>query len=354
MMMTKERVKRMFEHKEADRVPITDGPWGGTLSRWKREGMPEDADWRDYFGVDKMEGFSVNVTPRYESKVVEENERYVVQTTEYGVTLKYIKGEDSTPEFLDYTITSPQKWEEAKKRINHDPDRVDWKFLDDNLPKWHSEGRWVDAFFSFGFDITQNFVVGTELFLISMLTEPEWVEDIYETQLNANIALFDLIWEKGYRFDGFNFCDDMGYKGKTFFSPEVYRRLEKPFHKRAFDWARDHGLHARLHSCGYIEPFIPDLIEIGLEGLNPLEVKSGMDPIKLKQLYGDKLVLNGGINAALWDKRDEIIAEIERVVPIIKENGGFIFSSDHSIPNSVSLNNMKDIVACVKKVGNYG
>ena len=83
------------------------------------------------------------------------------------------------------------------------------------------------------------------------------------------------------------------------------------------------------------------------------KVKAGMDPVGLKKRVGDKLVLHGGINAVLWDDKEAIVSEIERVVPILKENGGYIFSSDHSIPNSVSLENMKAIVATVKEAGKY-
>ena len=54
-MTSKERIKRMFDHREADRVPITDSPWAGTLIRWKKEGMPANVDWRDYFQIDKFE-----------------------------------------------------------------------------------------------------------------------------------------------------------------------------------------------------------------------------------------------------------------------------------------------------------
>lgn len=78
-----------------------------------------------------------------------------------------------------------------------------------------------------------------------------------------------------------------------------------------------------------------------------------MDALQIKRDWGDKLVLRGGINAVKWNNVDEIIAEINEKVPILKPNGGFIFSSDHSIPNSVSLENMKRIVAEVKRVGSY-
>ena len=71
-MTSKERFTRMFEHREADRIPIIDSPWAGTIARWKREGMPEDADWRDYFDVDKSELIYVDTSPRFEQKVLEE------------------------------------------------------------------------------------------------------------------------------------------------------------------------------------------------------------------------------------------------------------------------------------------
>ena len=61
-----ERIKRMYEHKEADRVPIIDDPWAGTIRRWQNEGMPKDVLWEDYFDVDKFGVFQVDITPRYE------------------------------------------------------------------------------------------------------------------------------------------------------------------------------------------------------------------------------------------------------------------------------------------------
>ena len=352
-MTTRERVARMFEHREADRVPITDSPWQGTINRWIVEGMPADADWRDYFGADKFEGFSADVSPRFPERVIEENDKFFVSESSFGVTMKYLKGEDTTPEFLDYKINSRGAWESAKKRMTPEPGRVDIKHLEKYYPLWRSEGRWIQIGLQFGYDMTHSWIVGMETVLVAMLEEPDWMTDMFHTLLDFNIELLDTLWDRGYRFDGMSFCDDMGYKNHQFFSIEMYRELLKPAHKRAFAWAKEHGMYTQLHSCGYIEPFIPDLIEIGMDALNPIEVKAGMDPIKLKSKFGDKLLLHGGVNAVLWDKRDEIIAEIDRVVPALKENGGYIFSSDHSIPNTVSLQNFADIVARVKKVGAY-
>jgi len=348
-----ERIKRMYDHKEADRVPILDSPWQGTIRRWRNEGMPDGVAWEDYFGADKIGVIQVDITPRYEEKVLEENDRYYIATSKWGVTMKHFKEEDSTPEFLDFTVTDADAWEAAKRRMTLEDDRIPWDYLKENFPKWRAEGRWIRAVFWFGFDVTHSWMMGTTNTLIAMAEEPELVEDIFATYLHNTEALYNRLWDAGYHFDEMFWYDDMGYKGTTFFSPAMYRELLQPYHKKAVDWAHNHGIVAQLHSCGNVMTLIPDILATGVDALNPLEVKAGMDALKLKREYGDRLVLRGGINAVNWSDKEAILAEINEKVPILKENGGFIFSSDHSIPNSVSLENMQLIMDEIKRVGRY-
>lgn len=352
-MTSKERFSRMFQHKEADRVPIFDSPWAGTIARWEREGMPKGMDWRDYFDTDKVSTISVDITPRYEEKVLEETDDYRIVTSEWGVTMKQFKEQDSAPEFLDFTVTTPEAWEKAKARMTVSKDRIDWKRLEQDYAKWQQEGHWIEGMFWFGFDVTHSWTVGTETMLIAMIEEPEWVEDMFDTYLDRSIQHFNMIWDAGYRFDSIFWYDDMGYKNTPFFSNEMYRSLLQKYHKKAVAWAHDHGIYARLHSCGDIMPLLPDIMDTGIDALNPIEIKAGMDVFKIKQDYGDRLVLHGGINAVLWDDKEAIVEAIRQAVPVLKENGGYIFASDHSIPNSVSLENMRSIINTVKEVGKY-
>ena len=171
-MTSKERFSRMFQHKEADRVPIFDSPWAGTIARWEREGMPQGMDWRDYFDTDKVSTISVDITPRYEEKVLEETDDYRIVTSEWGVTMKQFKEQDSTPEFLDFTVTTPEAWEKAKARMTVSKDRVDWKRLEQDYAKWQQEGHWIEGMFWFGFDVTHSWTVGTETMLIAMIGAP--------------------------------------------------------------------------------------------------------------------------------------------------------------------------------------
>ena len=76
-----ERFKRMYEHKEADRVPIIDSPWEGTIRRWHREGMPQNVEWDEYFGIDRVRSINLDISPRYEEKTIEETDRYIIRTS---------------------------------------------------------------------------------------------------------------------------------------------------------------------------------------------------------------------------------------------------------------------------------
>lgn len=352
-MTTHERMTRMFAHREADRIPITDSPWGATIERWQREGLPVGTSFTDFFGLDQFRHISVDNSPRYPERLIEETNDYTVRFSRWGATLKNWKHAAGTPEFVDFTIKSPDTWLQAKARMLPDDDRIPWSNLKANYRTWREQGTWIEAGFWFGFDVTHSWAVGTERVLMAMIDDPEWITDMFNHFLDVNIALFDRVWQAGYTFDAIRWPDDMGYKQNQFFSLGMYRDLLKPVHQRAVEWAHAHGIKAIMHSCGDIRPFLPELVEIGLDGLHPLEVKAGMDPLAIKKTYGDRLLLNGGVNAVLWDNPEAIAAEMRRVLPVLKQNGGYIFSSDHSVPSSVSLNDFRDIVALAKELGTY-
>ena len=352
-MTSHERFRRMFDHREADRVPVIDGPWGATVERWHREGMPTDVSYVDFFDLDRVAGIGVDNSPRFEAKVLEETDEYRITTTSFGATEKNWKHAASTPEHIDFIVKGPDEWRMAKERMTPSRDRVNWEHLKTHYPTWRERGYWVQAGLWYGFDVTHSRMVGTERTLIAMATDPEWIADTWNHMLDLDIALLDMVWDAGYRFDAVVWPDDMGYKYRQFFSVEMYRELLRPAHQRAIDWAHSKGAVAELHSCGNINPLVPELIDMGLDGLNPLEVKAGMDPVALKRDYGDRLLFHGGINAVLWDDIDAITAEMRRVVPALKQGGGYIFSSDHSVPSSVSLANFRAITDLAKELGSY-
>ena len=353
-LTTRERMLRTYRRQEIDRMLMVDSAWAGTVRRWQNEGMPKDVDWRDHFGFDRVIHVCPDNSPRFERKVLEENDRYQIITSNWGQTKKVFRELDSTPEVLGCYYDSSEKWQEAKERmLEYHESRIPWEYLEKNYPKWKAEGTFLQLVVWFGFDVAHSHMIGTENVLIGMYDEPEWITDVFDTYLTTSLNLCQKILDAGYEFDGIFWYDDMGYKGTSFFSPQIYRELLKPYHKKAVDWAHERGMVTELHSCGFIEQLLPDLLDVGVEMLNPLEIKAGMDPARLKKLYGDKLAFHGGINAQLWDNIDKVKAEMERIIPIMKEGGGYVFASDHSIPNSVSYQNMKEIAELAHKLGKY-
>ncbi len=352
-MTTHERMMSMYEHKEADRIPVTDIPWFDTIKRWNREGMPEGINFSEYFNIDRINNIILDNSPRFKIETLEETEDEKIVTSSWGRTYRQFKKTTSTTQTIDFKIRNPDEWKKAKERMTPDRNRIPWEILKKNYKIWKEEGYWLKVTLVFGFDITHSWFIGTEKLLIALIEEPEWCMDMFDHCLNVSIALADMMLDAGYEFDCMHWWDDMGFKQNQFFSLKIYRELLKPYHKKAIEWAHSRNLKTELHSCGYIRPFIPDLVDIGLDSLNPLEVKSGMDPVEIKQKFGDKLVLTGGISAALWDNIEDIEKESRRLIPIMKENGGYVFSTDHSVPSNVSLEDFRRITALAKKLGKY-
>ncbi len=235
-LTSRERFARMFEHRDADRVPIIDEPWAGTIARWQHEGMPKETDFVDFFDIDHVAGIGADNSPRYPEKVLEETAEYKIRTTPWGVTLKNWNDTGSTPQFLDFTIVDRASWAKAKKRMTPDRDRINWDRLKKNYPIWREKGHWINASLWFGFDVAHSWVVGTERVLMALAEDPEWCVEIFNHCLDVDLALFQMVWEAGYHFDAIFWCDDMGYKHNQFFSLRTYRELLKPVHRRAIAW----------------------------------------------------------------------------------------------------------------------
>jgi len=351
-MTTRERMMRTYEHREADRVPIVDIPWASTLARWEREGLPANVDWADYMDVDSVHQILPDNSPRFPMQMLEATDEYRVYTTMWGATRKDWYANSGALGYLDYTVTDPDAWAKAKEHMQPSRDRVDWTYLERNYRRWRERGDWITGALWFGFEVIYSHMVGDALF-IAMKKRPEWVVDMVNTMLDTSIELLQMVWDAGYHFDEVMWYNDMGYKGAQFMSVPMYRELFKPADRRAAEWAHSKGLKTYYHSCGDINPLVPELIDAGIDMLNPLEVKAGMDPLALKARYGNELAFHGGLNAMCYEHPQDMWAEMERLIPAMKENGGYVIGTDHSIPDNVSLDQYREFVARAKKLGSY-
>jgi len=121
------------------------------------------------------------------------------------------------------------------------------------------------------------------------------------------------------------------------------------------DFFKSKDMPIILHSCGRVKEFVPFYIEAGLTCLHPLEVKAGMDLIELKKSYGDVLAFMGGIDVRKMaaENQREIEEEIKTKITFAKKGGGYIYHSDHSVPDNVSFERYKYVIELVHKYGTY-
>jgi uroporphyrinogen decarboxylase len=111
-----------------------------------------------------------------------------------------------------------------------------------------------------------------------------------------------------------------------------------------------------MHSCGYVEPLVPGMIEARIDCLQVIEVKAGMDLLRLYKDYGEVLSFMGGIDVRVLYSNDKnlVYRELEAKIPVVKGNYGYVLHSDHSIPNTVDYETYRYFVEKGLELGTYG
>ncbi|MBM3236498.1 hypothetical protein FJZ31_09385 [Candidatus Poribacteria bacterium] len=352
-MTSRERVCLALQHKEADRVAIHDSPWGTTVAQWHKEGLPQGQSPTSYFGYE-FRGFGGNNSLQLPTKVIEETDEYVIATTQDGATQRNWKGRTTTPELIDFSITTKAIWEEHKPRMAMNESRVDWE----NQLKANREaceaGYFCTMNFGPGFTKICN-MVEPERTLMAMIDDPAWVKDMFMTDAQLCVDIAEEMMGRGCEFHAGWIFDDLGFKHKGFFSPAMYCELLMPAHKLICDCFKSRGIPMLLHSCGYVTEFFPLFIEAGFDCIQPLEVKAGNDMLELKKQYGDVLSFMGGIDVRMMASPDpdDIVREISTKLPDVKRGGGYIYHSDHSVPDNVSFQQYCRVMELVEEYGKF-
>jgi uroporphyrinogen decarboxylase len=149
--------------------------------------------------------------------------------------------------------------------------------------------------------------------------------------------------------------DDLGTQHALQISPQTYRRWIKPCHARIYGYVRQHypEIYVFLHSCGSIYPLIPDLIEAGVQILNPVQISAaGMDPVRLKRGFGAELTFWGGgcdtQHTLPYGTPQEVATEVERLLGIFAPGGGYVFNQVHNIQADVPPQNIVAMLETVR------
>ena len=352
-MTSRERVLAALNHSEGDRVPIHDSPWATTVRRWHEEGLPAGVTPQQYFGFE-FSGTGADLTLRMPTEVVEETDEYRIAWDGNGALRKNFRHSTSTPECIDFKIKTAADWYAWKPKLEIGRDRVPWEGGLAAMRAVRDAGLWFPYSAATGYDKTQG-VVGSERLLMAMATDPEWCADMFMTWTEMIIASATMMIDGGFVFDGAFLYDDMGYRNGPLFSPRMYRELCQPAHAKVCDFFHRYDLKVILHSCGNVGPLVPDLIDAGFDCLEPLEVKAGMDLIALKERYGERLAFMGGIDVRAMAHSDPAVIEreIREKVGMAKRGGGYIYHSDHSVPDNVSFERYQYVMELVHKHGQY-
>lgn len=356
-MNSYERFANALARKPVDMLPVVVSPWGATVEKWKKEGhIGPDEDVAEHFGQDLRTGGWLNSCADLDfvPQTIEETEETILQIDGNGAMLRRHKLHDSTPEHVDFTVKDRSGWEEKIKPHFVGLDRRRIGFEGYRHAKAFAAEK--ERFFAWAgvapFE-QMHPVCGHEYMLMGMALDPDWVRDMVNTFAEFTIAHLETLFAEEGKPDGMFFYEDMGFKNKPFMSPSMYREIVQPGHARLFDYAHSLGCKVIVHSCGYVEPLVPGLIEAGLDCLQAMEVKAGMDLPTLFSRFGDRIAFFGGLDVRtlISNDRAAIDEELEKkITPVIKGGGGFIIHTDHSEPPEVEHETMHYFIDKAREV----
>jgi hypothetical protein len=216
------------------------------------------------------------------------------------------------------------------------------------------------------------FVPGTQLkhpkgirdvaeWYMSTVTRRDYVYQVFDRQ--CDIALANL--EKLYPLLGerisvlFVTGADFGMQTGSFISPQAYRELYQPFHKRVNDWVHSHtGWKTFIHSCGSVWTLIEDFIQAGFDIMNPVQCSAAnMDPAQLKEKFGQRITFwGGGVDTQRtlpFGTPEQVRQEVRERIKIFGPGGGFVFNTIHNVQPQTPVENLLALYEAAREFGTY-
>ncbi len=201
---------------------------------------------------------------------------------------------------------------------------------------------------------------GLERWFMDMMDNPAFCEALLDKTLAFWIDYYKgFMVELGDLVDVVMIGDDVGGQSGPLFSPEFYRKIVKPRHKKLVQHIKSlTSAKIWYHTCGSVAEYIPDLLDNGIDILNPVQISAeGMDPAELKNKYGDELVLWGGAidtqHVLPFAAPSEIRAHVRKNLEIFKPGGGYVFNNVHNIQVGVPAENIVALFDAAYEFGFY-
>ncbi|MEM2673282.1 MAG: uroporphyrinogen decarboxylase family protein [Candidatus Bathyarchaeia archaeon] len=365
-----ERINKALHHEEPDRVPVSDFFWSSFIKRWRRElNLSEDIDIYRYYDLDWVVTYP-NMDPHIRQfEIIKKTSEEVIVKTGFDAVIRK-KFSDPMPAFLEFQVDAIEKaekfeyddpWDKRRYFAGGDNQIAGiGDTFERNLPPWIETVKSLRQFFPvYGSVCEANEIltrlVGKRNMLLWIARYPEKfgrvIEKANDFALGITSAQIDAA--EGL-LDGMVIWGDFAYTRDMFYSPNYWRRYCKPGVKAIIDVCHKHDLPVIYHGCGNISRVIGDLIEIGVDAINPLEAKAGLDVIELRRKYGHKIAFCGNMNVIEWATKslDELKAIVLRKLNAAK-GGGFIFQSDHSVSSDISGWRYDYVINLIREFGKY-
>ena len=340
-------IENLMRGRTASRMGLRENIWGQTLQRWVTEGYPTDANGKPvdpvmHFDHDwAVVGGGFDYWPiRGHQEVVEDSEEWHVIRNGSGAELKYWKEKAGTPEHLRFNMTSQAIWEEQYRPhlMALDPERLRITSTHNALETRRRQKKWAMFGSLFVFEHMRQ-SLGDLCMYESFALNPEWIRDYCTVVTDFFITHFRATIAQTGLPDGVRLCEDLGYKGSLFCSPESLQELVFPCYKRIIDFFHSYNVPVVLHSCGNVEKALSMILDVGFDALDPMERAAGCDPVRFAELTKGKLVLVGGFDKRILESGDRsaIRKGVVELLDYMKKNKvPYIFSTDHSVSTNVS------------------
>ncbi len=320
MMTSRERVLTTFEHREPDRVPLWYGASEGLTSALMREcGVKDEEALMRRLHIDFRRVHERYVGPSLGTRNIWGVERGGLY---YGQPLTHpLAGVTSVEEVEAYPGWPSLDW-------------FDFEGVREQCESWREYaiigGPWVVIFT----DATE--MVGMTEFFMKMYTHPEVMHAVLQKVSDFYYGLAIRFFEEvGDLLDIFFFGDDMGTQQGLMVSPDHWRAFCKPHVARFIKLGKEAGLKTMFHSCGAVRQIVPELVDLGLDALNPIQMRArNMDLRELKSEFGSRLTFHGCFDHQQmlpFGSVEEVRAEVRRVVDIMAPGGGFCLAPSHDL-----------------------
>jgi uroporphyrinogen decarboxylase len=367
-MLKRERIQRLLAHTEPDRIGLWDAYWEDTLINWEQQGLPAGVSPTAYFDMD-FANLYMDASLRLPETLLEDNPEFTIREDKHGFVAKQWKNRSGALGYLRHSLQTEQDWERLRGRLAVDtggsariglesyftPFRTypTWDELQGQVAALRAGGAYILLHVYGPIEATWR-RHGFEDTLADLALRPNWMREMFEAHIDLVIGTLQTAQTYGIVPDGLFMVDDRGVNVGPMFSPRIHRELVSPCDRRLADYLRSAGITFFVHSDGDIRRLLPDIVNAGVQVLQPMEAKAGMDVRLLKQEYGRDLSFMGNINATLLDGDPAVLeAEIRDKITAARVGGGYIYHSDHSVPPLVDWQRYQWIIERVLHYGTY-